>query len=169
MYNFPQFLYHAKKHLKATISKESIQNISQLLDDRSDDNLRHLRYVHATMIVSDWLKARYADRNIIENKGFPDFTIEHSDHKEGCELKLLVSNKRGIYFLLRLLYKKGWDSIQNGVFNSFTGILIGKDEQDCSHLGEKVALFKQKNRNEFISFIIGYINEGNEFIPFSRH
>lgn len=160
MYNFPQFLYHAKKHLKATMTDKSIQNISELLNERDDV---YLRYYKAKIIVLKYLKENNEGRNILEDSRHADFIVEYSDHNEGIDVKFIRRGPHGRAFI-RHIYHKAWKSIKNGFFDNFTGILIVENEVEGGYMNEYIHELKQKKPNEFVSFIIGCINENNEFV-----
>jgi hypothetical protein len=160
MYNFSQFLYHAKTHLKATMTDKYIQNISELLNERDDV---YLRYYQAEIIVLKWLKENNEGRNILEDSPHADFIIEYSDHKEGIEVKLMTGRVRS-NILIRKFYDKASKCKAVGWFDNFTGILIVENEKEGAYINEYIHDLKQKKPNEFVSFIIGCINENNEFV-----
>lgn len=160
MYNFSQFLYHAKTHLKATMTDKSIQNISELLNERDDVRLR---YYQAEIIVLRWLKENNEGRNILENTDYVDFIIEYSDHKEGIDVTFSKGSIRS-KILIRKLYDRALKAIGAGLFDNFTGILIVKNDEEGAYINDYLHGFKQKNPNKFVSFIIGCINENNEFV-----
>lgn len=122
--------------------------------------------IHSEESVLKWLQETEGEKEILTNRGYPDFIVKDSEKTEGIDV-MAIREAKSFMMLNRLRerFMRAYYEIHEGDFDCFRIFVVLKNEDSISQLYSYLDRNIEKFRNEFIVIIPGVISEDGSFMP----
>ena len=116
-------------------------------------------------VVYTWLTQHESDKELVFNRGYPDFIIKDGEKTEGIDIvafrntsNLVLSHR------IRERYMKAYYEIHEGDFDCIRLIVVLTNEESVGVLSKYLTNNSNTFHNEFIEIVVGIITEENDFV-----
>jgi len=166
IYSSEQFLKFSRDHLDASVSDESIEQVRETAE-RSRAAPPHRDYINqarfAEQVVCNWLRSKYGAENVLENRGWPDFTVVDAlnDRPLGVEVLHLRNAFGPAFFRLRERMYRAFHDVSVGSFSRFEMVIVVQETEIVDRIQSDI----ERGRFDLLSGVsltVGLIEEGSK-------
>ncbi|CTQ48763.1 PIN-like domain-containing protein [Jannaschia donghaensis] len=161
MYKPEGFLRHTKDHLKAEVSKETldeVRNVSRVrVEGARSANKAFQRHEIVERSVYHWLRNRFESIEPNFGSGFPDFTAKIKTKTIGFEVKIVLDPKRTLNSYRRLLEKAHYE-VRAGPFDMITFVWVTLDEMAAKKLYDRLLHTTIGEKTRKVRNLIGVVD-----------
>lgn len=118
---------------------------------------------NAEKSVYKWLKGFEPSKEIIFNRGYPDFIVKDSEKIEGIDV-MVMRNVKSMMGLSRLRerFMRAYYEVNEGDYDSFRIFIIVQDQNSIDEIYKYLNHNNEKFKNEYIQIFPGIINDDGE-------
>lgn len=154
-------LFDVKEEVVTEVKKEEID----LTNRRLESHKEFMQFVNsAERSVLSWLRKHYSSADIIENRGFPDFTVESATgEKIGVEVKT-IRGKDFLSLAMRFqdVFYRAYFERDEGNLTDFVLVVVFENEETVWNAIPRLERLRYGDLKA--GTISGYINSDGDFI-----
>ena len=120
--------------------------------------------IKAEELVHKWLQETESEKEIIANRGFPDFMIKDSEKIEGIDVMTIRDRKQFMpLHRFQERYMRAYYEINEGEYDCFRIIIVVQNRDAIDSVNKYFSRFSDKYKNEFITIMTGIISDDGNF------